>query len=375
MKLGGYEMSKKTPLYETHVKLGGKIVEFGGWLLPVQYPTGIPAEHMAVRTKCGLFDVSHMGEIVLTGPDSLGVLNHMMTNDFTDMKIGQARYSPMCNEAGGTVDDLIVYKRGESDYFIVVNAANKDKDYRWMCNHKFGDVELVDASDEYAQLALQGPLAEDILSKVVPGESDIPTANYSAEFDREIQGMPCIISRTGYTGEDGFEIYCRASDAVRMWDLLMEAGKDEGLIPCGLGARDTLRLEAAMPLYGHEMNDSISPKEAGLGIFVKMDKPDFIGKAAIAYRGVPTVKRAGLKVIGRGIIREEQEIYKEGASVSDEPVGVTTSGTFCPYFRESLAMARLPRELAEPGTKLEVNVRGRMVPVEVVKLPFYRRAK
>lgn len=368
-------MSKKTPLYETHVKLGGKIVEFGGWLLPVQYPTGIPAEHMAVRTKCGLFDVSHMGEIVLTGPDSLGVLNHMMTNDFTDMKIGQARYSPMCNEAGGTVDDLIVYKRGGNDYFIVVNAANKDKDYRWMCNHKFGDVELVEASDEYAQLALQGPLAEDILSKVVSGESDIPTANYSAEFDREIQGIPCIISRTGYTGEDGFEIYCQADSAVAMWDLLMEAGKDEGLIPCGLGARDTLRLEAAMPLYGHEMNDSISPKEAGLGIFVKMDKPDFIGKAAIAYRGVPRVKRAGLKVIGRGIIREEQEIYKEGASVSDEPVGVTTSGTFCPYFRESLAMARLPRDLAEPGTKLEVNVRGRMVPVEVVKLPFYRRAK
>ncbi|MGI5978352.1 MAG: glycine cleavage system aminomethyltransferase GcvT [Oscillospiraceae bacterium] len=361
-------MERKTPLYEEHVKLGGKIVPFAGWLLPVQY-SGVIAEHNAVRTACGLFDVSHMGEILCTGADALANLNHLLTNDYTDMEIGQARYSPMCNENGGVVDDLIVYKKTDERYLIVVNAANRDKDFSWMLAHQIGDVELTDISDEVAQLALQGPKAEAILRKLAAPD-DIPEKYYTCKFDREIAGVKCIVSRTGYTGEDGFELYMAARDAVKLWNLLLEAGKDEGLLPCGLGARDTLRLEAAMPLYGHEMNDEISPREAGLGIFVKMQKDDFIGKAALEAKGKPTRRRVGLKVTGRGIVREEQDVYYQGAKI-----GETTSGTFCPYLGAALAMAILPLEVAEPGTQLEVDVRGRRVAAEVVKLPFYKREK
>ncbi|MBQ1368118.1 MAG: glycine cleavage system aminomethyltransferase GcvT [Firmicutes bacterium] len=359
-------MERKTPLYEEHVRLGGKIVPFAGWLLPVQY-SGVIAEHMAVREKCGIFDVSHMGELLLKGQSAKENLNHLLTNDYTDMPVGAARYSPMCNENGGCVDDLIVYKKAEDDYFIVVNAANKDKDYAWMKEHLLPGSELTDASDDYAQIALQGPKAEEILKKLA-AEEDIPTGYYTALFDRTVDGMNCIISRTGYTGEDGFEIYLSPADAPKMWNLLLDAGKEEGLIPCGLGARDTLRLEASMPLYGHEMNDEISPRETGLGIFVKMKKEDFIGKAALVQRGKPTVKRVGLKVTGRGILREHQTVLLDG-----KEIGHTTSGTFCPYLNQPVAMAILPKEYAEIGTALEVDVRGRKVPVEVIALPFYKR--
>ena len=359
-------MERKTPLYEEHVRLGGKIVPFAGWLLPVQY-SGVIAEHMAVREKCGIFDVSHMGELLLKGQSAKENLNHLLTNDYTDMPVGAARYSPMCNENGGCVDDLIVYKKAEDDYFIVVNAANKDKDYAWMKEHLLPGSELTDASDDYAQIALQGPKAEEILKKLA-AEEDIPTGYYTALFDRTVDGMNCIISRTGYTGEDGFEIYLSPANAPKMWNLLLDAGKEEGLIPCGLGARDTLRLEASMPLYGHEMNDEISPRETGLGIFVKMKKEDFIGKAALVQRGKPTVKRVGLKVTGRGILREHQTVLLDG-----KEIGHTTSGTFCPYLNQPVAMAILPKEYAEIGTALEVDVRGRKVPVEVIALPFYKR--
>lgn len=358
---------QKTPLYDTHVKYKGKIVPFAGYLLPVQYDTGVIAEHMAVRTKCGLFDVSHMGEIVCKGPDALKNLNMLLTNDYTVMADGQARYSPMCNEKGGVVDDLIVYKVREDCYFIVVNAANKDKDYAWMKAHQFADVVFEDISGSVAQLALQGPKAMDILKKVVK-EEDIPGKYYTCLFDREIRGMKCIISKTGYTGEDGVELYLAPQDAPGMWELLMEAGAEEGLIPCGLGARDTLRLEASMPLYGHEMDDVISPKEAGLGIFVKMDKEDFIGKQALLDKGPLARKRVGLKVIGRGIIREHQPVYIDG-----QQIGMTTSGTHCPYLGYPLAMALVDVRFKEPGTMVEVEVRGRRVPAEVVKLPFYKR--
>ena len=359
-------MERKTPLYEEHVRLGGKIVPFAGWLLPVQY-SGVIAEHMAVREKCGLFDVSHMGEILLKGPNAKENLNHLLTNDYTEMAPGAARYSPMCNENGGCVDDLIVYKKAEDDYFIVVNAANKDKDFAWMKEHLLPGSELTDASDDFAQIALQGPKAEEILKKLA-SEEDIPEGYYTAKFDRNVQGMNCIVSRTGYTGEDGFEIYLSPADAPKMWNLLLDAGKEEGLIPCGLGARDTLRLEASMPLYGHEMNDEISPRETGLGIFVKMKKEDFIGKAALVERGKPTVKRVGLKVTGRGILREHQSVLLDG-----KEIGHTTSGTFCPYLNQPVAMAILPKEHAEIGQALEVDVRGRKVPVEVIPLPFYKR--
>lgn len=358
----------KTPLYDIHAASGGKIVPFAGYLLPVQYETGVIAEHMAVRTKCGLFDVSHMGEIILEGPDALKNLNHLLTNDYTVMADGQARYSPMCNEEGGVVDDLIVYKVRDNCYFIVVNAANKDKDYEWMKAHVTGNAALTDISSSVAQLALQGPKALDILKKLAK-EEDIPEKYYTCKFNCMIDGMRCIISKTGYTGEDGVEIYLASEEAPRLWNLLIENGRDEGLIPCGLGARDTLRLEASMPLYGHEMDDAITPKEAGLGIFVKMDKEDFIGKKAIEAKGPLTRKRVGLKVTGRGIVREQQAVYADG-----KQIGITTSGTHCPYLGYPVAMALLDISYKEPGTAVEVDVRGRRVAAEVVKLPFYKRS-
>lgn len=362
-------MELKTPLYEAHVKAGGKIVPFGGYLLPVQYQTGVIKEHMAVRTQAGLFDVSHMGEILCEGKDALANLEQILTNQFANMVDGQARYSPMCNEQGGTVDDLIVYKRCDEHYFIVVNAANKDKDYQWMLDHQFGEVTFTDVSEQYAQLALQGPKAMEILKKVTD-EENIPKKYYHAVFDTQAAGIPCIISKTGYTGEDGVELYLDSKDAEKMWDALLEAGKEEGLIPCGLGARDTLRMEAAMPLYGHEMNDAVTPLETGLGFAVKMKKEDFIGKAALEEAGEPKRKRIGLKVTGRGIIREEQPVF-----VGEEKIGCTTSGTHCPYLGYPVAMALVDATYTEPGTKVTVEVRGRMVEAEIVPLPFYKREK
>ena len=325
-------MELKTPLYDMHVKYKGKIVPFAGYLLPVQYEKGVIAEHMAV--------------ILLSGPDALKNVNMLLTNDYTVMEDGTARYSPMCNEAGGVVDDLIVYKIKDNSYFIVVNASNKDKDYQWMKDHVSGDVELKDI-----------PKALDVLKKVADPDA-IPDKYYTFKKDCCIDGIPCIISKTGYTGEDGVEIYMAGNDAPRLWELLLEAGREEGLIPCGLGARDTLRLEASMPLYGHEMDDTITPKEAGLGIFVKMDKEDFIGKKALQEKGPLTRKRVGLKVFA-----------------GEQQIGTTTSGTHCPYLGYPAAMALVDIAYKEPGTQVEVDVRGRRVGAEVVKLPFYKREK
>lgn len=357
----------KTPLYDAHVAAGGRMVPFAGYLLPVQYETGVIAEHMAVRTKCGLFDVSHMGEILLKGPDALQNLNLLLTNDYTQMNPGQARYSPMCNEHGGVIDDLIVYKLQDDFYLIVVNASNKDKDLEWMKRHILGQAELEDISSQTALLALQGPLALSVLGTLVT-EEDIPKKYYTFLPQGRIQDMDCLISRTGYTGEDGVEIFTSAENASRLWQLLLDAGKDLGLIPCGLGARDTLRLEASMPLYGHEMNEDITPLEAGLGTFVKMDKADFIGQKALKDKGPVSRIRVGLKAAGRGIIREQQSLYLDG-----KQVGITTSGTYCPYKKEALAMALVDVSCSQPQTALLADVRGRMVPTEIVPLPFYKR--
>lgn len=362
-------MELKTPLYDAHVKAGGKIVPFAGYLLPVQYETGVIKEHMAVRTQAGLFDVSHMGEVLCEGKDALANLQMLLTNNFDNMVDGQARYSPMCNEKGGTVDDLIVYKKADEKYLIVVNAANKDKDYEWMLTHQFGEVTFKDVSDQYAQLALQGPRALDILKKLT-AEENIPEKNYYAVFDAEVAGIPCIVSRTGYTGEDGVELYLESSKAEKMWDVLLETGKEEGLIPCGLGARDTLRMEAAMPLYGHEMDDETTPLETGLKFAVKMKKEEFIGKKALEEQGEPKRTRVGLKVTGRGIIREHQDVYLNG-----EQIGCTTSGTHCPYLGYPIAMALVESGSVELGTVVQVEVRGRQVEAEVVALPFYKRNK
>ncbi|MCC8127188.1 MAG: glycine cleavage system aminomethyltransferase GcvT [Clostridiales bacterium] len=361
-------MEKKTSLYEIHQKYGGRIVPFGGYLLPVQYETGVIAEHMAVREACGLFDVSHMGEITCAGPDALKLLNHVLTNDFTNMYDGQARYSVMCYEDGGCVDDLIVYKVRENSYFIVVNAANKDKDFAWMKAHEQGDAVFTDISNTVGQIAVQGPKAQEILGRLLPAKS-FPEKYYSANFNAEIGGIKCVVSKTGYTGSGGYELYMAADQAPAMWELLLETGKADGLIPCGLGARDTLRLEAGMPLYGHEMDETVTPLETGLNFAVKLKKEEFIGREAL-LAGEIRRTRVGLKVVGRGIVREHMTVSMDG-----EQVGMTTSGTHAPYLGYPIAMALVSLNAAEIGTRLSVNVRGRQVETEVVPLPFYSKTK
>ena len=358
-------MEQKTPLYDRHVAANGKVVPFAGWLLPVEYPTGMVKEHMAVRTACGLFDVSHMGEIVLKGPGALASINHIMTNSYTNLAIGRVRYSPMCNENGGVVDDLIIYRIDEETWFVVVNAANCAKDDAHIRANLLPDTQMENISNQVAQLALQGPRSTDILGKLIPQEQ-IPAKYYSFTPNVNVGGVNCLVSQTGYTGEVGYELYCAAEDGPALWDVLMEAGKEEGLIPCGLGARDTLRLEAAMPLYGHEMDDTVSPLETGLDFGVKMKKAEFIGKAAIEAIGRPRT-RVGLKATGRGILREHQEVFKDG-----QKVGTTTSGTYCAFLGGAYAMALVENGTLAIGDSVEVEVRGRRVAAEVVALPFYQ---
>ena len=358
----------RTTLYDMHMKYGGKMVPFAGFLLPVQYEkTGVIREHMAVRTGCGLFDVSHMGEILCEGEGALDNLNYLLTNDFTGMYDGQARYSPMCNEKGGVVDDLIVYKIKDNHYFIVVNAANKDKDFAWMLAHQRKGACFTDISGRVGQIALQGPAARKILGRIAAPEW-IPETYYSCKTEGSAAGMRCLISKSGYTGEEGYELYVDSKEAPVLWESLMEAGKEEGLVPCGLGARDTLRLEAAMPLYGHEMNDEITPLETGLQFAVKRNKKDFVGKEALDKAGEPARKRVGLKVTGRGIIREGAAVY-----IGEEQIGWSTSGTHAPFLGYPVAMALVQAHKADVGSRVEAKVRGRRVEAEVVKLPFYKR--
>lgn len=362
-------MERKTPLYDIHVEEGGKIVPFAGYLLPVQYGTGVIKEHMAVRQACGLFDVSHMGEILFTGPTALASLNHLITNDYSTMPLYKVRYGVMCNESGGTIDDLVVYKFGEACYLVVVNASNREKDYAHMCANLLPGTTAEDISDGVAQLALQGPKAPAILQKLLP-EDQIPKGYYTAIPNVEIGGMRCMLSRTGYTGELGYEIYTAAENGVALWKLLREAGEEYGLIPAGLGARDTLRLEAAMPLYGHEMDETITPLEAGLDFGVKLGKEEFIGRDALIAAGKPRRVRVGLEVVGRGIVREHQDLY-----LGAEKIGHSTSGTHCPYLGKAVAMGLVDAAHAQAGTELEADVRGRRVAVKIVPLPFYTRAK
>ena len=358
---------KRTPLYETHIKYGGKMVPFAGWEMPVQYGSGVIKEHMAVREACGLFDVSHMGEILVEGSEACAALNHLLTNDFTIMSPGDARYSPMCNEEGGVVDDLIVYMLSPEKYLAVVNAANTEKDFAWMTSHNSGNAVITDVSSEYGQIAVQGPSAEKVIAKLVKLE-DIPAGSYTFRDGVDLGGHRVLLSRTGYTGEDGFEVYTVSSETPDVWELLMDAGREYGLIPCGLGARDTLRLEAGMPLYGHEMDDTVTPIEAGLKMFVKMDKPEFVGKAALEAKAVPERRKVGLEAIGRGILREHMAVYKDG-----KLIGHTTSGTKCPYINKVVAAALVDSDARKLGDIVQVDVRGNMIDAVMVKSRFYER--
>lgn len=356
--------AKHTPLYDAHVKHGGKMVEFGGWALPVQYDA-ILAEHAAVREGCGLFDVSHMGEITVVGEGALAFLNAVCTNDFAGMETGRCRYSPMCYEDGGTVDDLIIYKRGEEDYLVIVNAANCGKDYEWMLGHAaaYPGVALNNISDEVAQLALQGPKYREVLEKAGI-DAALPEKPYAFLENVRVAGVPCLISTTGYTGEPGVEMYLRPEAAAMLFDRLVEAGAK----PCGLGARDTLRFEASMPLYGHELSQSITPLEAGLRSFVKLAKTDFIGKRAL-LDNPPKRRRIGLELIDKGIAREGCSVLNERG----EPVGETTSGGPAPTLGRNLAMAIVSIEAAKDEFFV-VQVRGRGLRARRVPLPFYKSA-
>lgn len=359
-------MERKTPLYDCHVALDGKMVPFAGYCLPVQYQ-GVIAEHMAVRQAAGLFDVSHMGEVVFSGPDALKTVNHIFSNDFTNLAVGRVRYTVMCNEGGGIVDDLILYRLAENRFMAVPNAANRAKDVAHMKAHLQGDTLLEDISDTVAQLALQGPKARAIMETLV-NEQAIPEKYYSFTDGVTVAGVKCLLSRTGYTGELGYELYCAPQDAPQLWNALLDAGAPFGLVPCGLGARDTLRFEASMPLYGHEMGEDISPFEAGLDFAVKMQKEGFVGKAGLEARGEPAVARVGLLMTGRGIAREDCPV-----SVNGVVVGKTTSGTHCPFLGKAYAMALVAKAHTAPGTAVEVEVRGRPIAAEIVPMPFYTR--
>ncbi|MEG1642002.1 MAG: glycine cleavage system aminomethyltransferase GcvT [Synergistaceae bacterium] len=362
-------MDLKTPLYDSHVKANGKIVPFAGYLLPVQYATGIISEHMAVRTNVGIFDVSHMAEFTLVGNDAMATVQKVVTNDCSDMTSGQVKYTCMCYENGNVIDDLLVYKEDDTHILLVLNASNRHKDAEWISKQVVGDTKFEDISDSVGQIALQGPNSLEVLKKLTD-ETLLPTKYYTFIKNCVVAGKTCLVSRTGYTGEFGYEIYCNSEDTVEIWDALLEAGKDLNIIPCGLGSRDTLRFEAGMPLYGHEMDENTNPYEAGLGFCVKLAKEDFLGKAALEAAKPPKRKCVTLKVTGKGVVREHQDVY-----VGDEKIGVTASGTFCPFLKAPYATAIIKAEFIEIGAIVEVDVRGRRVEAEIVKGPIYDRPK
>ncbi|OIK11759.1 glycine cleavage system protein T [Bacillus sp. MUM 116] len=363
---------KRTPLFETYKQYGGKTIDFGGWELPVQF-SSIKEEHEAVRTKAGLFDVSHMGEIEVKGPDSLSYLQKMMTNDVSKVKDGGAQYTAMCYENGGTVDDLLVYKIEDHHFLLVVNASNIKKDYKWLEDHLEGDVAIKNLSEQTAQLAIQGPIAEKVLQKLV-NETDLSQIGFF-KFQQEviITDKKALVSRTGYTGEDGFEIYCKSEDAVDLWNAILEAGKEEGVLPCGLGARDTLRFESVLPLYGQELSPEISPLEAGIGFAVKLNKEaDFIGKEALKAQkenGLPR-KTVGIDMIDRGIPRHGYPVYK-----GEELIGEVTTGTQSPTLKKNIGLVLIPTQYAELDTEVEVEIRGKRLKAKVIPTPFYKREK
>ncbi|GAB6158926.1 glycine cleavage system aminomethyltransferase GcvT [Desulfotomaculum varum] len=358
---------KRTPLYQAHLAAGGKMVEFGGWLMPVQYE-GIIKEHQAVRSAAGLFDVSHMGEIKISGKGAAEFVQKVITNDVFRLRPGCALYSLLCNHQGGTIDDLLVYHLAEEQYLLVVNAANTDKDYQWLADLAPTGVKVDNISETTCQLALQGPAAQAILQKITA--ADIGDIRYFCFIHGQVAGVECLISRTGYTGEDGFELYFPAAQAATVWQNILEAGQEAGIKPAGLGARDTLRLEACLALYGHELTEEISPLMAGLEWTVKFHKPDFIGKEALLKekQAGAAYRLAGLEMIDRGIPRQGYQICKDGL-----PVGWITSGTFAPTLNKNLALGYVSVQWTETGSQLEVMVRNKPLKACIVPKPFYKR--
>ncbi len=364
---------KKTPLNAVHREMGGKMVDFGGWEMPVQYTAGVIEEHMATRTRAGLFDVSHMGEIWIEGSDAIAFVNRITTNDVTKLVDGQAQYSVLSNQHGGVVDDLLVYRFGPERLLLVVNAGTTEKDWEWIRSHhsEHEDVKLRNASAEYCQIAIQGPKAVEILQRLT--ETELEPIKYYWFTTGKVDSVDAIVSRTGYTGEDGFEVYAAADKAEQLWKAIMRTGDSERILPCGLAARNTLRLESAMSLYGHELGDDISPLEANLGWITKLGKEsDFVGRGALAEQKEAGVKRkvVGFEMTEPGIARDGFDVY-----VNDEKVGAVTSGSPAPFLKKNIGLAFIPVEFANVSQELKIDIRGKKVAAKIVPTPFYKRAK
>ena len=358
---------KRTPIYSAHRRAGAKLVDFAGWEMPVQYQ-GVIDEHLAVRSRAGLFDVSHMGEIEVRGAGALEFCQALTANDVARLQIFQAQYNLLLNERGGVVDDVIVYRVKADAYFICVNASNCDKDFAWLRERASGGVEVENQSALYGQLALQGPAAVKILARLTAQRLDeIPSFHFAFA---DVAAIRCMIARTGYTGEDGFELYCHSAQAERLWKVLLEAGAPEGLVAVGLGARDTLRLEKGYPLYGHELDETTTPLEAGLDWVAKLAKPMFLGREVLLKQKAEGIARKliGLELMEPGIARRDYQLFKHGRNV-----GRVTSGTLSPSLKKAIALAYVASAEAVLGNVIDVEIRRRTVPARVVALPFYRR--
>jgi aminomethyltransferase len=360
---------KRTALNKVHKAAGARMVEFGGWEMPVEY-AGITQEHLAVRNAAGLFDVSHMGEIEVRGPGALALLQHVTSNDASRLKVSQAQYSALMLPNGAAVDDCVIHRPGHDSYFLCVNAANTDKDFEWVsAANRFG-ADVRNVSGQYSQLALQGPRAAAILARVT--DAELHRLRYYWFVEAACCGVNGILARTGYTGEDGFEFYFPPQRSEAVWSGLLEAGKPDGLMPCGLGARNTLRLEAAYPLYGHELDEETTLLEANLGWICKLDKGDFVGRDALAAQREKGLRKKliGLEMTERGIARDGYDVLVEG-----ERLGTVTSGSPAPFLKKNIGLAYVPPDCAEPGREIQIDVRGKAIGARQVALPFYKRAK
>lgn len=365
---------KQTPLNAVHRRMGGRMVDFGGWDMPVQYPAGTLEEHLRTRTHAGLFDVSHMGEIEVRGQEAIAFVNRLVSNDASKLVDGQAQYSALTTPDGTVIDDLLVYRFAQDHLLLVVNAATTEKDWNWITSHhKDESVELQNKSADYCQLALQGPEALRVLQTL----TDVPLDEIKYYHFREgrVDEVPAIISRTGYTGEDGFEVYAASGRAEQLWDRILAAGNfgaPTGVLPCGLAARNTLRLEAGMALYGHEIDETTTLLEANLGWICKLNKGDFIGRDRLARQKEEGVKRrlVGFEMTERGIARDGQEVL-----INDASVGRVTSGSPAPHLKKNIGFAYVPVEFANEGQAIQIDVRGRAVAAKIVNTPFYKRER
>ena len=369
--------TRKTALNAVHRQMGARMVEFNGWDMPVEYPSsgGIIAEHMAVRTGVGIFDVSHMGDIRLAGPGALAAVQHISMNDASRLAVGQAQYSALLYPQGTFVDDVIVHRLGEHEYLLVINAGTREKDFSWVSdNTRDFNRKVENLSDEFTQIAIQGPKGLNLLQKLT--DADLSALKFYWVTRGKVCGLKSVlIARTGYTGEDGFEIYIPADEATSagVWNEILEAGKEFGVLPCGLGARNTLRLEAKLPLYGHEISDTINVWEAGLDRFCKMEKPDFIGRVALEKAKATGLQRTlvGLEMIERGIARDGYKVLDD----SGREIGYVTSGSPAPFLKKNIALAYVPPRFSDAGSTVKVEVRGQGVKAQVVPTPFYKRPK